>query len=338
MVHLPKFIPSLLEDFIYPSDSESDEGNDRRQSATMPDDGRTRTKVKNYIKSKVNSPNSVLDKVASHIPEKIASHMPNVSPPRDKPVVNTGSRPTSPTGKTSPTLAYSHGMSSETAKPRETREQKENFILLVRALLQYLEIKDPALYKRVKEIVKDCAERHNRNERGYESFIESTQRRLDGVVDEVYWRRAEKYTKKYLSKKAKEVATLATNKTTTTKTTPTATTTTITQTVIKPSSAVIEQKEDDLLFIRILLQFLEIRDPIMHTRAKKICKDSVDRHNHQEAGYENVTDAMMSRLKNVVDKESWGEAQLYMKKYHSKAAKPILQKDEKSIYIQNIYE
>ena len=74
---------------------------------------------------------------------------------------------------------------------REMKKQKERFLIFTRVLLKYLENKDPALHGSVKAIIKDCAERNKRGERGYESVTASMRARLKEVVNEQYWSRAE---------------------------------------------------------------------------------------------------------------------------------------------------
>jgi predicted alpha/beta-fold hydrolase len=66
---------------------------------------------------------------------------------------------------------------------REMKKKKERFLIFTRVLLKFLEQKDPPLHQKVKGIIKDCADRNKRQERGYESVTASMQARLKEVVN-----------------------------------------------------------------------------------------------------------------------------------------------------------
>ena len=85
----------------------------------------------------------------------------------------------------------------------ERKRAKETFLIFTRVLMKYLEQKDPPQHQKVQAIIKDCAERNRRQERGYESVTASMKTRLKEVVDEAYWKRAEAYLHHFLQQKAK---------------------------------------------------------------------------------------------------------------------------------------
>jgi len=91
----------------------------------------------------------------------------------------------------------------QVARVREMKKQKERFLIFTHVLLKYLETKNPPLHAEVKNIIKDCAERNKRQERGYESVTRSMRTRLKEVVDEKYWKRAEQYLEHFLKQKGK---------------------------------------------------------------------------------------------------------------------------------------
>lgn len=70
--------------------------------------------------------------------------------------------------------------------------------------MKYLETKDPPLHLKVKAIIKDCAERNKRQERGYESVTASMKTRLQQVVGDAYWKRAEAYLAHFLKEKERK--------------------------------------------------------------------------------------------------------------------------------------
>jgi hypothetical protein len=73
--------------------------------------------------------------------------------------------------------------------------------MFTRVLMKYLEQKDPAMHAKAKLIIKDCAERNKRQERGYESVTASMRERLKELVGEQYWKRAESYLKHFLEQR-----------------------------------------------------------------------------------------------------------------------------------------
>jgi hypothetical protein len=68
-------------------------------------------------------------------------------------------------------------------------------------LIKYLEQKDPNMHHQAKLIIKDCAERNKRQEKGYESVTAAMKKRLKKLVGEQYWKRAEVYLKHFLEQK-----------------------------------------------------------------------------------------------------------------------------------------
>ncbi|GKY91875.1 hypothetical protein MPSEU_000159100 [Mayamaea pseudoterrestris] len=96
------------------------------------------------------------------------------------------------------------GTAERIAFDREMKKQKEKFIMFTRVLMKYLETKDPTLHQTVKTIIKDCAERNKRQERGYESVTASMKHRLRQVVGDQYWKRAEAYLNHFLKEKEKK--------------------------------------------------------------------------------------------------------------------------------------
>lgn len=86
---------------------------------------------------------------------------------------------------------------------REMRKQKEKFLMFTRVLIKYLEQKDPTLHQKAKLVIKDCADRNKRQEKGYESVTAAMRTRLKELVGDNYWQRAEAYLKHFLEQKRK---------------------------------------------------------------------------------------------------------------------------------------
>ena len=82
------------------------------------------------------------------------------------------------------------------------------------------------------------------------------------------------------------------------------------------------QKERFLMFTRVLMKYLEQKDPSMHQKAKIIIKDCADRNKRQEPGYESVTSSMRERLKNLVGEQYWKRAESYLKHFLEQKSRP----------------
>jgi hypothetical protein len=102
-----------------------------------------------------------------------------------------GSSSTSRSGGSAPSV----GRELTEQEKREIlhRKQKEKFLMFTRVLIKYLEGKDKALHHKAKLVIKDCAERNKRGERGYESVTMAMQRRLKDLVGDTYWKKAQEF-------------------------------------------------------------------------------------------------------------------------------------------------
>eukprot|EP00980_Cylindrotheca_fusiformis_P000663 scaffold160_cov136-Cylindrotheca_fusiformis.AAC.10 len=81
------------------------------------------------------------------------------------------------------------------------------------------------------------------------------------------------------------------------------------------------QKEKFLVFTRVLIKYLESKDPNMHRQAKAIIKDCAERNKKKEPGYQSVTASMKTRLKQLVGENYWKRAELYLKHFMEQKAK-----------------
>ena len=77
--------------------------------------------------------------------------------------------------------------------------------MFTRVLLKYMEQKDPLVYIKVKQIIKDCAEKKRKKVLDYERVASSMRIELKKVVTEEYWQRAELYLDDFLRQKAKKL-------------------------------------------------------------------------------------------------------------------------------------
>ncbi|CAB9529310.1 expressed unknown protein [Seminavis robusta] len=72
------------------------------------------------------------------------------------------------------------------------------------------------------------------------------------------------------------------------------------------------QKERFLMFTRVLMKYLETKDPSLHSKVKLIIKECAERNKRNEPGYESVTASMRERLKQVVGDAYWKRAESYL--------------------------
>lgn len=75
------------------------------------------------------------------------------------------------------------------------------------------------------------------------------------------------------------------------------------------------QKEKFLVFTRVLIKYLEQKDPNLHRQAKAIIKDCAERNKRQEPGYTSVTASMKTRLRQLVGENYWKRAEAYLKHF-----------------------
>lgn len=85
-----------------------------------------------------------------------------------------------------------------------------------------------------------------------------------------------------------------------------------------PSRDVRRQKEKFLMFTKILLRYLEQKNPRLYTAVKAVIKDCNDRNKRQEPGYESVTAAMKYHIKELVGDHYWNKANVYFEDYYRK--------------------
>jgi len=75
---------------------------------------------------------------------------------------------------------------------------------------------------------------------------------------------------------------------------------------------VMHRREYFLLFTRVLVKYLEKKDKELHTRAKKIIRECVERNKRQENGIESMTKTITHRLKELVGDHRWKKANEYL--------------------------
>jgi hypothetical protein len=70
-----------------------------------------------------------------------------------------------------------------------------------------------------------------------------------------------------------------------------------------------KQKKISLMFIRVLMEYLEGKDKALHHKATRVLVDCAERKKRGERAYESATMAILGRLKDLVGDTYWKEAQ-----------------------------
>jgi len=69
------------------------------------------------------------------------------------------------------------------------------------------------------------------------------------------------------------------------------------------------RKEQFLMFTRVLMKYLEQKDPAMHQHARAIIKSCAEKHKNKQPGYESLTSSMHVNLKKAVGEAYWKKAE-----------------------------
>ena len=71
-------------------------------------------------------------------------------------------------------------------------------------------------------------------------------------------------------------------------------------------------KERFLMFTKVLMKYLETRDPQLHSRAKLVIKECAERNKAKDPNYKSLTAAMQTRLRDCVGEFYWKKADDYL--------------------------
>jgi len=93
------------------------------------------------------------------------------------------------------------------------------------------------------------------------------------------------------------------------------------QMALERDAAAKKQKERFLIFTRVLMKYLEQKDPALHLQVKQIIKDCAEKNRRKMPGYESVTNSMHIQLKKVVSENYWKRAEAYLDHFLKEKAK-----------------
>lgn len=220
---------------------------------------------------------------------------------------------------------------NDNTRPRkgETRREKDRFIVFTRVLVKYLEQTNKELHDEVREIIKDCTEKKDRKEPGYESITSALKRRIREVVSDACWKRAELYCERFLKAESSSKGRLLSKSSSryASETSETETDTlSMTSSMQDPSDWSCsqqsfashhssgtfkrrQQKEKFVIVMRVLLKHLESMEPDLFTHVRAVIQDCVYRNQRNEHGFESVTESVRERLEIIVPREYWEQAE-----------------------------
>jgi hypothetical protein len=75
--------------------------------------------------------------------------------------------------------------------------------------------------------------------------------------------------------------------------------------------------DQSLMLIRVVMKYLETKDPDMHTRAKSVIWESVEKRKRKEQGFESIA-GLVKELRNTIGVQYWDRAQSYLKHFQEK--------------------
>ena len=73
-----------------------------------------------------------------------------------------------------------------------------------------------------------------------------------------------------------------------------------------------QRKEKFLMFTRVLMKYLEQKDPQMHLRAKGVIKTCAEKNKNKDPEYASLTQSMQRELKATVGEAYWKKADDYL--------------------------
>jgi hypothetical protein len=220
-------------------------------------------------------------------------------------------------------------MSNTTKGQEEKKQHKRRFMLFTNVLMKFLERKDPSVFDEARAVIRDCEQKKKRGEVGFESVTQSLRTPLKQVVGGSYWKQARSYLRKDQSIQQFEPLSA-------TEEPPSFSQTDLTfleqSLFVEPTSPLSTkscsslQEETKLrkarfwMLIRVLMKYLEHKDPDMYLKAKAMIKDCVQRNRNREEGYHSLSGVIQTSVKQVVGVSYWRRAESYLSKIIIKRA------------------
>jgi hypothetical protein len=228
---------------------------------------------------------------------------------------------------------------SNTTNAHEVKKRKRRrFMMFTNVLMKFLERKDPTVFHEARAVIRDCAQKKKRGEVGFESVTESVKTPLKQVVGPSYWKKARGYLKTVVDppnnkdefeplSPTEEVPSLSHydlacleqslwdgRRPSLSSMPPPPPLTT------KPCCSSLEdetkiRRERLWMLIRILMKYLEYKDPEMYLKAKEVIKECVQRNKKREKGYLSLSASIKASVKSVVGASYWRRAESYLQRF-----------------------
>jgi hypothetical protein len=223
-------------------------------------------------------------------------------------------------------------VSNTTESRVEKKKQKQRFLVFTKTLMKFLERRDPSVYNKAQNVIRDCDDKKKLQHPGYESLTESVRTPLKEVVGPSYWKQARRYLKKAVAQlPAEEIEPLSPSEDL-----PTFSPSELAcleQSFLNPEEEVearaisfptfhspvdpiqVERrlrKQRFWMLVRVLMRYLEHKDYDMYIEAKETIQDCIKRDRRREHGYRSLTKVIRVSLERVVGDHYWRRAKTYL--------------------------
>ena len=185
--------------------------------------------------------------------------------------------------------------------------------------MKFLERRDPEVYNRARQVIRECDERKKQQEPGFESITESIRTPLKQLVGPAYW----KQVRSYLKKKIVDPRPVSEEEWEPLSPSEEPPTFTASDLVLLEQSLNPEQhsglaarhaekqlrRERFWMLIGLLMKNLEQKDPEMYFKAKMTIKECVKRFKTREPAYRSLTGSVRVAVKEIVGPVHWRRAE-----------------------------
>ena len=90
-------------------------------------------------------------------------------------------------------------------------------------------------------------------------------------------------------------------------------------------------KEKFLMFTKVLMKYLEAKDPSLHQRAKLVIKTCAERNKAKDPEYKSLTAAMQTKLRECVGEVYWKKADEYLKHFLRSKMKEKVEREQRAV-------
>lgn len=246
---------------------------------------------------------------------------------------------------------------SNTTRAKEHHKLKRRkFRSFTKWLMRFLEQRDTQIYRAAQEVIRDCEERKQRGESGFESVTESLQKPLRKVVGEVYWREARNQHDNFLLRGPRSTSSLESAEIeygvpaltdsdssggdcvrrgsplhVRSSSDPLA----VSPLTIKSNWDYREEKtirrERFYMILRVVMKYIESKDVGLYLRAKNSIERCISYNQAHKRGYGNLYQSIKKSVRTLVGERVWRKAETHV-------CKVIIRNDLRNAGLENVEE